>query len=65
MFVVEMKDKTYVVVNRKGQMVSMIDQANENIIEKDGYLVIEWDDNKHHLKKSIFSNKLLVMEETN
>ena len=58
-----MNDKTFVIVNRKGQMVAMIDLENDNIIEKDGYLVIEWDDNKHHFKKTLFGKKILVMED--
>jgi hypothetical protein len=58
-----MIDKTYVVVNRKGRMVAMIDLENDNIIEKDGYLVVEWDDEKHHFKKSLFGQKILVMED--
>jgi hypothetical protein len=59
----KMENKTYVIVNRKGIMVAMIDLENDNIIEKDGYLVVEWNDEKHHFKKSLFGQKILVMEE--
>jgi hypothetical protein len=58
-----MNNKTYVVVDRKGQMVAMIDLENNDIVEKDGYLVVEWDEEKHYFDKSKFSKKMLLMEE--